>query len=128
VEPWVSRLERESGGKILVEEREVATTVIVSSVKFLGAHRDLAKKFVEAHAALTDWMIKNPEEAQKMIRAELLEQTKSDMAPDLIAQSWKRITFTSEIPRASVESFMQNSVKTGFIKSAPDLSKLFEKP
>jgi hypothetical protein len=36
--------------------------------------------------------------------------------------------FTPEIPRASVESFMQNSVKTGFIKSAPDLSKLFEKP
>jgi hypothetical protein len=72
--------------------------------------------------------MKNPDEAQKMIRAELLEQTKSDIAPDLIAQSWKRIVFTSEIPRASVESFMQNSVKTGFIKSAPDLSKLFEKP
>jgi NitT/TauT family transport system substrate-binding protein len=128
VEPWVSRLERESGGKILVDERDVATTVLVSSAKFLGAHRDIAKKFAEAHAALTDWMAKNPEEAQKMIRAELLEETKSDMAPDLIAQSWKRIVFTSEIPRASVESFMQNSIKTGFIKTASDLSKLFEKP
>lgn len=127
VEPWVSRLEREASGKILVEEPEVATTVVVASVKFLGANRELAKKFVEAHAALTDWMMKNPDEAQKMIRAELLEQTKSDIAPDLIAQSWKRIVFTSEIPRASVESFMQNSVKTGFIKSPPDLSKLFEK-
>ena len=128
VEPWVSRLERESGGKILVDERDVATTVLVSSVKYLGAHRDIAKKFAEAHAALTEWMMKNPEEAQKMIKAELLEETKSDMAPDLIAQSWKRIVFTSEVPRASVESFMQNSVKTGFIKTAPDLSKLFEKP
>ena len=128
VEPWVSRLEREAKGQILVEEPEVATTIVVSSTKFLGAKRDLAKKFVEAHAALTDWMIKNPDEAQKMIRAELLEQTKSDIAPELIAQSWKRIVFTAEIPRASVESFMQNSVKTGFIKTAPDLSKLFEKP
>ena len=127
VEPWVSRLEREAKGQILVEEPEVATTVVVSSVKFLGANRELAKKFVEAHAALTEWMIKNPDDAQKMIRAELLEQTKSDIAPDLIAQSWKRIVFTAEIPRTSVESFMQNSVKTGFIKSAPDLSKLFEK-
>jgi sulfonate transport system substrate-binding protein len=128
VEPWVSRLERESGGKILIDERDVATTVVVSSAKFLGAHRDVAKKFVGAHAALTDWMVKNPEEAQKMIRAELLEQTKSDIPPELIAQSWQRIVFTSEIPRTSVESFMQNSVKTGFIKSAPDLSKLFENP
>jgi NitT/TauT family transport system substrate-binding protein len=128
VEPWVSRIERESGGKILVDEKDVATTVLVSSVKFLAGRRDLAKKFAQAHADLTEWMTKNPEEAQKLVRAELLEETKSDMAPDLIAQSWKRITFTADVPRASVENFMQNSMKSGFIKSAPDLSKLFEKP
>src|SRR5436190_17460161 len=56
VEPWVSRLERESGGKILVDEKDVATTVLVSSVKFLAEHRDLAKKFAQAHAELTEWM------------------------------------------------------------------------
>ncbi|MEY2564636.1 MAG: sulfonate transport system substrate-binding protein [Verrucomicrobiota bacterium] len=128
VEPWVSRLERESGGKILVEEKDVATTVLVSSAKFFSAQRELARKFAQAHAELTEWMAKNPEEAQKLVRAELLEETKSDMAPDLIAQSWKRITFTADAPRASIESFLQNSIKAGFIKSAPDLSKLFEKP
>ncbi|HEV2842489.1 MAG TPA: ABC transporter substrate-binding protein [Chthoniobacterales bacterium] len=128
IEPWVSRLERESGGKILIEERDVATTILVSSVKYLAEKRELAKKFVQAHAELTDWIVKNPDEAQKIIQAELREETKSEMAPDLIAQSWKRIVFTSETPRASVEGFMQSSLKTGFIKTAPDLSKLFEKP
>jgi NitT/TauT family transport system substrate-binding protein len=128
IEPWVSRLERESGGRILVDERDVATTVLVSSVKYLGEHRDIAKKFAQAHAELTDWMVKNPDEAKKLVKAELLEETKSDMAPDLIEQSWKRIVFTAETPRASVESFVQNSMKAGFIKTAPDLSKLFEKP
>jgi NitT/TauT family transport system substrate-binding protein len=128
VEPWVSRLERESAGKILVDEKDVAATVLVSSAKFLREQRELAKKFAEAHAALTDWMVKNPDEAQKLIKAELLAETRSDMAPELIAQSWKRIAFTAETPRASIESFMQNSLKTGFIKTAPDLTKLFEKP
>ena len=128
VEPWISRLERESGGKILVDERDVATTVLVSSAKFLREQRELAKKFAEAHAALTDWMAKNPEEAQKLIKEELLAETRTEMPADLIAQSWKRIVFTSELPRASIESFMQNSLKTGFIKTAPDLAKLFEKP
>jgi NitT/TauT family transport system substrate-binding protein len=128
IEPWVSRLERESGGKILVEERDVATTILVSRAKYLDQNRDLAKKFAQAHAELTDWMVKHPDEAQKLVKAELLEETKSEMAPDLIAQSWKRIVFTSETPRAAVESFMQSSLKTGFIKTAPDLSKLFEKP
>src|SRR5256714_10323593 len=96
VEPWVSRLERESGGKILVDEKDVATTVLVSSAKFLREQRELAKKFAEAHAVLTEWMAKNPDEAQKLIKAELLAETRSDMAPDLIAQSWNRIGFTEE--------------------------------
>src|SRR3954471_10306690 len=108
VEPWVSRLERESGGKILVDERDVATTVLVSSAKFLGGQRELVRKFAEAHAAWTDWRTKNPDKAQKLIKAELLAETRSDMAADLIAQSWKRIVFTAETPRASIEAFLQN--------------------
>jgi NitT/TauT family transport system substrate-binding protein len=128
VEPWLSRLEQEDSGKVIVEEKEVATTILVSSVKFLNEQRDLAKKFVQAHAELTDWIIKNPEEARRLIKAELLEETKSDMTPQVIASAWKRIAFTSETPRAAVEKFMQNSVRAGFIKTAPDLSKLFETP
>ena len=128
VEPWLSRLEQEAGGKVLVDEKETATTVLVSSAKFLKNQRDLAKKFAQAHAELTDWIVKNPDEAQRLIKAELLEETKSDMAPQIIAAAWKRIVFAAETPRTSVEKFVQNSVKAGFIKTAPDLSKLFETP
>src|SRR5437763_10002411 len=127
VEPWLSRLEQEASGKVIVEEKEVATTVLVSSVKFLNEQRDLAKKFAQAHAELTDWIVKNPEEAQRLIKGELMAETKSDMSPPVIAAAWKRIVLTAETPRASVEKFMQNSLRAGFIKTAPDLSKLFEK-
>jgi NitT/TauT family transport system substrate-binding protein len=125
VEPWLTRLEQEASGKVLIEEKEVATTVLVSSVKFLQ-QRELVKRFAHANAELTDWIGKNPDEAQRLIKAELLEETKSDMSPELIAAAWKRMVFTADTPRASVEKFMQNSVKAGFIKTAPDLSKLFE--
>src|SRR5437762_7800295 len=128
VEPWLTRLEQEASGKVIVEEKDVATTILVSSVKFLNEQRDLAKKFAQAHAELTDWIIKNPEEAQRLIKAELLEETKSDMSPQVIAAAWKRIVLTAETPRVSVEKFMQNSLRAGFIKTAPDLSKLFENP
>ena len=56
VEPWVSRLETEAGGKVLVEEPDTATTVLVSSVKFLKEKRDLARKFWQAHRELTEWI------------------------------------------------------------------------
>jgi NitT/TauT family transport system substrate-binding protein len=128
VEPWLSRLEQESAGKVLVDEKDAATTILISSVKFLNQRRELAKKFAQAHAELTDWIARNPEEAQRLIKAELLEETKSDMSQEIVAAAWKRIVFTAESPRASVEKFMQNSVKAGFIKTAPDLSKLFETP
>ncbi len=128
VEPWVSRLEREAGGKVLVDERDSATTVLVSSALFLNQKRDLAKKFAQAHAELTDWIKANPDEAQKLFKAELLEETRNDMKAELIAQAWKRIVFTAETPRAAVEGFVQNSLKSGFIKSAPDLKRLFETP
>lgn len=128
VEPWLSRLEQESSGKVIVEEKDVATTILVSRAKFLNQQRELAKKFAQAHAELTDWIAKNPDEAQRLIKAELMEETKGEMSQDVIGAAWKRIVFTAETPRASVEKFMQNSVKAGFIKTAPDLSKLFETP
>src|SRR5216117_895516 len=44
VEPWLTRLEHEAGGKVLVDEKDAAATVLVSSVKFLQ-QRELLKKF-----------------------------------------------------------------------------------
>src|SRR5207244_9450305 len=105
VEPWVSRIETEARGKVIVEEPETATTVLVSSAKFLSEQRDLVRKFAQANAELTDWILKNPAEAQRLVKAELLAETKSDMTPELIEHAWKRIVFSAEIPRASVEKF-----------------------
>jgi NitT/TauT family transport system substrate-binding protein len=127
-EPWVSRLETEAGGKVLVEEPDAATTVLVSSVKFLNENSELARKFWQAHRELTDWILQNPAEAQRIVRAELLVETRAEMSSELIARAWKRITFTSEIPRASVQTFVSNSQKAGFMRTAPDLSRLFETP
>jgi NitT/TauT family transport system substrate-binding protein len=128
VEPWLSRLEQEAGGKVIVEEKDAPTTVLVSGAKFLGYQRELAKKFVNAHAELTEWIAKNPEEAQGLIKDELLAETKTDVSPQLIASAWSRIVLTAVTPRAAVEKFVQNSMRAGFIKTAPDLSKLFENP
>jgi NitT/TauT family transport system substrate-binding protein len=128
VEPWLSRLQEEASGNIIVQEKDSPTTVLVSSVKFLNQQRELAKKFADAHGELTEWITKNPEEAQRLLRGELLAETKSDMSAQLISTAWNRMVFTAVTPREAVEKFVQNSVKAGFIKTAPNLSKLFENP
>jgi NitT/TauT family transport system substrate-binding protein len=64
VEPWVSRLEAEAGGKVLVEEPDTPTTVLVSSVKFLTENRELVREFGQANRELTNWILKNPVRAK----------------------------------------------------------------
>jgi NitT/TauT family transport system substrate-binding protein len=128
VEPWVSRLEMEAAGKVLVEETDSPTTVLVSSAKFLQSNREMVKKFVEAHRALTDWIAKNPAEAQKMVAAELAEETKAKMSDELIAHAWKRIALTSEIRREALEKFVANAKAAGFLRDVPDLARLIENP
>ena len=91
VEPWVSRLELEAGGKIFVEQNDAVTTVLVSSVKFLKAHPALAEKFRAAHVELTAWLNAHPDEAKALVRAGLTAETKREMSSAIIASAWRRL-------------------------------------
>ena len=128
VEPWVTRLERQAKGKVFLEDANVITTWLVSSVKFLNAHRDLAKRIVTANQELTDWMQAHPDEAQKMLIAELKEETRTDFAPEDVAQAWKRIKFTTEISNQLLTKAVQDGKDAGFYKGSTDISKLLETP
>ncbi len=124
VEPWVSRLEMDAGGKVLVEDRTSPVTVLVSSAKFLADHRDVAVKFVAAERDLTAWIRQNPAEAQKLVEYELDAETHGKIAPALIAHAWNRIVLTDDVSLESLQSFVTNAQAAGFLKNVPDLSQL----
>jgi NitT/TauT family transport system substrate-binding protein len=124
VEPWVSRLELEAGGKILVEETDAVTTVVVSSVKFLEAHPDVVQRFRAAEAELDRWIIEHPQEAQDLIRAELSAETHTEVKPALIAHAWPRIRPTTAISRDALQRFVDRAKEAGLLKSVPDLATL----
>lgn len=128
VEPWVSRLETEAGGKVLVEERDAITTVLVSSVKALASNRELVRKFAAEHEELTEWIRANPEEAQRLAREELAAETRATISADLVARTWKRIVPTSEIARDALENFLKSAQSAGFLRDTPDLSRLVQTP
>ncbi len=128
VEPWVTRLEREAKAKVFLEDTEVITTWLASSVKFLNSHRDVATKIAAANKELTDWIQSNAEEAQKLLIGELKEETKADFAPDAVAQAWKRIRFTTEVPPNLITKAVQDGKDAGFLKGSTDTSKLLQSP
>ena len=128
VEPWVSRLEQEAGGRILVNETGTVTTVLVSSARFLKEHRDLVAKFVAAHRELTAWIAAHPEEAQHFARAELNAEMRTQMPSGLVASAWGRIRMTTALDLAEFQSWVADAQKAGFLRGAPDLGRFIVTP
>ncbi len=128
VEPWVSLLETEAGGKVLVEEPEAITTVLVARREFLDLRRDMVRKFAAAHDELTEWIIRNPQEAQRLVRDELAAETRASVSQELIARAWKRIVQTRDVSRDAMAKLVASAQAVGFLRDVPDLARLIEKP
>lgn len=128
VEPWVSRLELEAGGELLIDEKDAVTTTLVARARYLSSKRDLVRRFVAAHKELTEWIKQNPEQAQHLARTELRTTFRADLPADLIAHAWPRMTPTSDASPAAFQRFVVNAKMTGFLRDVPDLARLFETP
>lgn len=128
VEPWISRLELEAGGKVLVDDRSAITTVLVASDELMKAQPELARKFAAAHRELTAWIVSNPVEAQRLAREELLAETRTEFPEDLLKKCWDRITLTSEIATDVLKQSVSDAQAAGFLRDAPDIAGLLAKP
>jgi NitT/TauT family transport system substrate-binding protein len=128
VEPWVSRLEMEAGGKPVVEDKQGTITVLVTGAKFLADHRDIVAKVVAAHRELTAWIQQHPDDAQKLVAYELNAETGGKISPALIAHAWGSIVLTNDVSRNSLEKFVADAKAAGFLHQVPDLSQLIVNP
>jgi NitT/TauT family transport system substrate-binding protein len=128
VEPWVSRLELDADGEVLIDDREAITTVLVTRVDLLATQQGLMRKLVDAHRELTEWIVKNPAEAERMAREELDEEMHTKFSPELVAKAWRRIVVTSDVTLDSLKKFMSSAQSVGFLRGAPDISQLVANP
>ena len=127
VEPWVSRLELEAGGKIFVEQSDAVTTVLVSSVKFLKANPGLVEKFRDAHVELTGWIKAHAEEARVLVRAGLSAEMKREMPAAIVTNAWRRLKFTEGVSQAQFDALVADAQSVGFLRDAIPLDRLFSR-
>jgi NitT/TauT family transport system substrate-binding protein len=121
-------LEKDANAKVFLEDKDCITTWLVSSVKFLHEHADLARKIVAANAELTEWTKSHPAEAQRMLVSELKAETRTDLSPDTVVRSLKRIQLTTQVSPELVTKAVKDGQETGFIKGSGDTSRLLQKP
>ena len=125
VEPWVSRLELEAGGKVYLEQPDAVTTVLVASVRILKTHPELAQKFRAAHAELTTWLGPHAEEARELVRAGLSAEVRREMPAAIVASAWRRLRFTDRVSQAQFETLVGEARSVGFLPRTIPLDRLF---
>jgi sulfonate transport system substrate-binding protein len=128
VEPWVSRLELEAGGRVLLEDRESLTTVLAASTRALREKREFVRRFVEAHAELGRWIEANPNEAKRLLAVELAAETTRSPKPALIDRCFERLRIAGTFAPAELEGFVASAREAGFLADAGSLAALVEIP
>ncbi len=126
VEPWLSRIELEAGGKLMLEQKDAVTTVLVARAQVLKDQAELVRRFVAAHRGLTDWIQQHPAEAQALVQKGLSADVKRQIKLELIASSWKRLTFSSDLTLTSIEKLVADARALGFIRGNVDLSQILQ--
>ncbi|MDR2946082.1 MAG: ABC transporter substrate-binding protein [Candidatus Adiutrix sp.] len=130
VEPWLSRLEMEGGGKLIYAEpaETSITTVLSVSEEYAQAEPELVAALAAAHRELTEWIVHNPAEAQKRVADELTKQMhmRQSFPLTLVEHAWPRLVFDNAISRENFQFALEAARDAGFIKGEHDLGKLVE--
>jgi len=105
----------QDGGTVLLSEPGVTTLLIVTK-SFLAAHPAVVSDLLKAQVQANAFIKSNPTQAQADANAELATYTGKSLKPDLVAASFKEITFTNDPNAASLKTAADQAVSLGLLK------------
>lgn len=132
-EPWGSRLVKETGAEVVVDNKDLwrggkyPVTVVVVRREFFQQHPQLVAKFLAAHRHLTQRLQQDPAGSAKQVNAMLKELTGKALPGDVMATSLKRITFTGEVDRRVLRELAELMKREGYLQGEGDISRLVAK-
>lgn len=127
-EPWVTRLIREGGAKILFDERSLwprgkfTTGVVVVRTGFYEKNRDLVERFLNAHVEITEWIVKYPSEAQKRINEQFKIIIGKPFPEAILSEAFSRVTTTYDPLISSLMTSAEWAYELGYLPRNTDLS------
>src|SRR6266581_3815440 len=112
------------GGTVLFGETGV-TTLLVVAQSFLSAHPAIVADLIKAQVQANDFIKSNPTQAQADANAELASYTGKPLKADLVAASFKEITFTNDPDAASLKTDADQAASLGLLKPV-DLTGIYD--
>jgi NitT/TauT family transport system substrate-binding protein len=129
-EPWATRMVQEGGGKVLVDEStlwpkgQYVTTQLIVRTAFLHDHPDAVKRLLEGQVAANDLIKSDPAKAQNLVGQGINNATGKPLAADVIAASFKNLTFTNDPIATSLRKSAKDAEAAGLLK-AVDLKGIY---
>jgi NitT/TauT family transport system substrate-binding protein len=131
VEPWLSRLEVEGGGRLFLDEKSlwpdgkyVTTHLIVSRV-FLEDNQETVRRLLESLVDVTQVINSNKTAAAAVLNEQIRQETGKSLKPEVILKAMGRLDFTWDPACASLKQSAENSRRIGFIRSDPQLKGIY---
>jgi len=131
VEPWMSRLELEGGGKLFLDERQLwpdgryVTTHLIMDKQFLANNPKLVKMLLTALVDVTQQINTDKAAAAQVLNAELKKETGKGLPDAVISKAMERVEFTWDPITSSLRKSAEAAHKIGFLKTVPDLHKIY---
>lgn len=130
-EPWATRLVKEGGGKVLVDEStlwpkgQFTTTALIVTTSFLDAHPDVVQHLIEGVDDANALIKSNPSQAAQLVSDGIKAVTGKPLATDLVTASFRHITFTLDPIASSLQTSADHAKALGFLQSS-ELGNIFD--
>jgi NitT/TauT family transport system substrate-binding protein len=121
-EPWATRLVREGGGKVLVDERSLwpggqyVTTLLVVRTDYLKQHPDVVERLLQGQIAANRFVNSQPDAAQKTVSTAIQRLTGQNLSADTIAAAWQNLSFTNDPLLSTLRKSADAATALGFLK------------
>jgi NitT/TauT family transport system substrate-binding protein len=131
-EPWATRLIKEGGGKVLVDERDLwpdgkyVTTQLMVATKYLQANPEVVRRILLATIQAVDFVNQHPAEAQQIVNAEIEKWATKKLSEDVLRASWGNLTFTVDPIASSLRKSADDAVSLGLLDDPGDLKGLYD--
>ena len=121
-EPFFSRMQQESGGKILVDEKTLwpdgkfVTTQLIVATKFLKNHPDAVLALIKGEADAIKFITDSPTDAQKVTNDGIAKITGKPLKDTVVAAAFTNMTFTLDPLPAALKKSAQDAYDVGLLR------------
>jgi len=130
-EPYASEMVAE-GGHVLVDEATLwpggkfVTTQLVVMSSYLKDHPDVINGLLKGQVAATDFLNNDKAAAEQAANEQLATLTGKSLKPDILAETFKHITFTDDPIASSLITDAQHATAVGLLDPISNLSTIYD--